>query len=156
MSFDIPVNDFVNDYGYAGLFLSSFISSTILPLSSESVVVFLLASRFNPVLIVLVATVGNYLGSCTTYYIGRMGRGALRKYLKPDDSKLGNAEATFKKYGSPVLFFSWFPVIGDAFVMAAGLLKLDFMRFSLLVFTGKFLRYAALAALILYFGRLSL
>ncbi|HIH43839.1 MAG TPA: DedA family protein [Candidatus Methanoperedenaceae archaeon] len=156
MSFDAPVTALVNEYGYAGLFLSSFISSTILPLSSESVVVFLLVSRFNPVLVVLVATVGNYLGSCTTYYIGSVGRGALKRYLKPDDSKLGNAEASFKRYGSPVLFFSWLPVIGDAFVMAAGLMKLDFLRFSLLVFTGKFLRYAALAALVLYFGRLSL
>ncbi|MDH5265884.1 MAG: DedA family protein, partial [Betaproteobacteria bacterium] len=55
------------------LFISAFVSSTILPGNSEIVLVAVLkAGGANPVAAVAVATLGNTLGGMTTYGIGRL------------------------------------------------------------------------------------
>ena len=60
--------------GYWGLFLSSFLSSTVIPLSSEVALVALLAMGLDPVLCVLTATLGNSLGGMTSYGLGYLGK----------------------------------------------------------------------------------
>lgn len=133
------------DYGYAGLFLASFLASTILPFGSEGIVVVLVYSGFNVPAVVLIASVGNFLGACTSYYIGLKGRGYIEKYLKIEPDEIKKAEAYFSKYGSYVLLFTWVPIIGDAFTVVGGLLRLRFFIFSIFVFIGKFLRYLLVA-----------
>ena len=51
--------EFLTDFGYPGLFLASFLAATILPLSSELMLGYLIANGYNPVMTVGVATVGN-------------------------------------------------------------------------------------------------
>lgn len=134
------------DYGYIGLFISSFLASTILPLGSEALVVLLIRINFSFFLVVAVATAGNYLGACTSYYIGFKGRQDLiEKYLAVPKAKLEKADNWFKKYGTYSLLFTWVPVIGDAITVSCGILKLDFKIFSFYVILGKMLRYAAVA-----------
>ena len=133
------------DYGYTGLFLASFLASTILPFGSEGIVVILIYMGFNVPAVVLVASTGNFLGACTSYYIGLKGRGYIEKYLRIGPEKIKKAEIYFSKYGSYVLLFTWVPIIGDALTVAGGLLRLRFLIFSIFVFTGKFLRYLAIA-----------
>jgi len=58
------------NYGYQGLFLASFLASTILPFGSEGILIYLVQKKFNIPALVLVASVGNFLGACTSYYIG--------------------------------------------------------------------------------------
>ena len=136
-------------YGYPGLFLASFLASTVLPLGSEGVVILLIARNFNIFSVVLVATAGNYLGACTSYYIGLAGRTQLiGKYLHINGAQMEHAQVWFEKYGSWSLLFTWVPVLGDALPVAAGMMKLKFGLFSILVFTGKLLRYGALAYLV--------
>lgn len=133
-------------YGYAGLFLASFLASTVLPLGSEALLLLLINKGFDPILVVMVASVGNYCGACTTYYIGLVGRKDLiEKYLSIPQQHLHNAEKWFTKYGVYSLLFTWVPVIGDAITAMGGIMKLDFKVFSVLVFLGKFLRYVAVA-----------
>jgi membrane protein YqaA with SNARE-associated domain len=134
-------------YGYPGLFFASFLASTILPFGSEGVVILLVSQKFNVLAVVMVASVGNFFVACTSYYIGLKGRDIVNKYLKiaPDD--IEKAERYFLKYGSFVLLFTWVPLIGDAITVAGGLLRLKFWIFSVFVFTGKFLRYMAVAYL---------
>jgi membrane protein YqaA with SNARE-associated domain len=67
--------------------------------------------------------------------------------LKIDNSQIQKAEVFFKKYGSYALLLSWLPLLGDALVVSSGLLRLQFKIFSLLVFSGKFIRYLAFAYL---------
>ncbi len=67
--------EFFTDFGYPGLFLASFLAATILPLSSEVVLGYLIANGYNPVMTVSVATVGNVLGECVNYAIGLWGSG---------------------------------------------------------------------------------
>lgn len=137
-------------YGYAGLFLTSFLASTVLPLGSEALLLLLITEGFDPVSVVLVASVGNYCGACTTYYIGLVGRRDLiEKYLSIPQQRLNNAEKWFTKYGAYSLLFTWIPIIGDAITAMGGIMRLDFRTFSVFVFLGKFLRYALVAYMVL-------
>ncbi len=138
----------VANYGYFGLFASSFLASTVLPIGSEGVVVLLMLKGFNIASVVVIATIGNYLGACTTYYIGLKGRDkVIEKYLKIDRAQMSKAEKLFKKYGAYALLFTWLPLIGDTITITGGILKFEFRMFSVLVFTGKFLRYLTVAYL---------
>ena len=132
-------------YGYAGLFLASFLASTILPFGSEGLLVLLVYKKFNIPALVFVASVGNFLGACTSYYIGFKGREVVEKYLRVDPNEIEKAENIFSKYGSFVLLFTWLPFIGDAITVASGILRFKFWVFSILVFTGKFIRYLIIA-----------
>jgi Predicted membrane protein len=145
------LSSFIVNYGYLNLFVLSFLASTVLPLGSEPLVVALIYKGFNSVTVVMIATLGNYLGSCTTYYLGLKRRPVLEKYLSPSHEKLEKSEILFKKYGIYTLLFTWVPGIGDAITMVAGLLKLPFGPFSILVFLGKLGHYFALAYLTVFF-----
>lgn len=144
------LSSFIADYGYLNLFILSFLAATVLPMGSEPLLVALIYQGFNPFAVILVATSGNYLGACTTYYLGLKGRAVLEKYLSPSREKLEKSERLFKKYGVYTLLFTWLPGIGDVFTMVAGLMKLPFRYFSVVVFIGKFARYFAVGYLTAY------
>jgi len=137
-------------YGLPALFLLSFLASTMLPLGSEWLLVAMVIQRHDPLVTVLTATAGNYLGACTSYGIGIYGGDFLiKKLLRISDAERSRAERFFARYGSWALFFSWLPIIGDPLCLAGGVLKIPFSRFSILVASGKGLRYSAIAWLTL-------
>lgn len=137
-------------YGIPALFVLSFLASTMLPLGSEWLLVALLVQKHDPILAVTVATIGNYLGACTSYFIGIYGGELLvRKLLRIGDAERVRAERVFSRYGSWVLFFSWMPVVGDPLCLVGGVLRISFARFSLFVASGKALRYTTVAWLTL-------
>ena len=129
---------------YAGLFAWSFLAATLLPLSSEAPLALLVRSHERIVLPVLVATLGNYLGACTTYWLGRRAARALGKG-KANVREDSRAARLLKRYGQPALLLSWVPVIGDALVALAGAMRVPFGSFSVWVALGKAARYAAVA-----------
>jgi len=136
--------------GLPGLFLLSFLAATILPIGSEWLLVLLLMQGRSPSDVVLTASLGNFLGACTTYLLGRWGTDSLlRRLLRIDPHQLLRAKRFYARYGIWSLLLSWLPVIGDPLCLVAGLLRLDFRFFSLLIFVGKFSRYATLALLTL-------
>ncbi|WP_406655634.1 YqaA family protein [Methanolobus sp. ZRKC2] len=136
----------LSDYAYLSLFVASFLASTILPLGSETLVVILIRSGFDFLAVVMVATFGNYLGACTTYYIGFKGRSdVIEKYFSISKEQLEKADKWFGSYGPFLLLFTWLPFIGDVITASGGILKLDFKIFSIYVFLGKFLRYIAIS-----------
>jgi membrane protein YqaA with SNARE-associated domain len=140
------INSLLADYGYMSLIITSFLASTILPFGSEGLVILLIYSDFDIFTVVMVASVGNYLGACTTYYIGLKGRtDIVEKHLSISKAQLGKAEKMFGKYGIYALLFTWLPGIGDAITAAGGLLNLPFKTFSIYVFSGKLARYVAVA-----------
>lgn len=131
-------------YALAGLFAWSFLAATVLPLSSEVPLVTYVRGYDQLVAPVIVATIGNYLGACTTYWLARKGASAFDKTreLQESDTK---AARLLRRFGQPVLLLSWVPIIGDALVALAGGIKMNFKMFSLWTATGKLLRYAAVA-----------
>ena len=135
--------DFLSENGYLGLFITAFLSATILPLSSELVLTGLLLNGLSPAKLLMIATVGNVLGSLTNYYLGLLAsKTVIQKWLRMTESQFENAEARFNKYGLAALLFAWVPVIGDPITVIAGILRVKLLWFIILVTVGKFLRYA--------------
>jgi membrane protein YqaA with SNARE-associated domain len=128
---------------YLTLFGWSFLAATVLPLGSEPALVVLVRQGYPVVWLVAVATLGNYLGSCTTYGIGRGAALALRR--KAPTARYERAASLIAKYGAPALVLSWVPIIGDAIVAAAGAARMRFAVFSFWTVLGKLLRYVAVA-----------
>jgi membrane protein YqaA with SNARE-associated domain len=136
----------------AGLFLWSFAAATVLPLSSEVPLGYLVRERQQLVVPVLVATVGNYLGACTTYWMARAAGNVVEKrrarVREPSERQL-RALAFIRRWGAPALFLSWVPVLGDALVVAAGGLRVPFGAASLWIAVGKLARYLVVATVAL-------
>src|SRR5215203_1167742 len=128
-------------YALAGLFVWSFLAATLLPLSSEVPLVVYVRSYEQLALTVLVATAGNYLDSCTTYWLAKRAARALAKDHDPSRSQKRSADL-LRRFGPPALLLSWVPVIGDALVALAGAMRVPFRAFSFWVAMGKALRYA--------------
>ena len=135
--------------GYVGLFFAGFLSSTILPMNSEGVLLILLAQDFDPWTCLIVATIGNSLGGLTNYWIGSLGQLKWLSRLGMSEKRLSELEAKIKKYGYWLAFFSWVPFIGDPMTIALGYFRVSFWRVTALVVLGKFLRYAALTLLMI-------
>lgn len=133
-------------YGLPALFVISFLASTLVPLGSEWLLVALVVDGTSLQTVVLVATVGNYLGACLMYGIGFLGLGYVtEKLLRINKQKQAKALQLFNRYGTWALLFTWLPVVGDPLCLISGGSRFHFLPFSLLVFTGKFLRYSAVA-----------
>lgn len=128
---------------YLTLFAWSFPAATVLPLGSEPAVVVLVRQHYWIPGIVITATIGNYLGACTTYAIGRGAAAALGN--RSGNSHDSRATRLITTYGAPALALSWVPIIGDAIVAAAGVAKLPVLRFSLWTIAGKLFRYIVVA-----------
>ena len=141
--------DYFTELGYLGLFVSSFLAATILPLSSEVVLSALLLTDLSPVALVAIATTGNVLGSLTNYALGYWASlEVVKKWLKISEDQFVQAEQRFVKYGIFSLFFAWVPVIGDPLTLIAGILRIRLLWFLILVTTGKLLRYIVITYLV--------
>ncbi len=132
------------DYGILGLFVSAFLAATILPFSSELILGALLTQGLNPEWCLAAATTGNVLGSVVNYMMGLWGSyWLLHRVLRMTDLQIETAQTRFKKWGTASLLFAWVPVVGDPLTVAAGILRINWGLFLLLVGTGKLLRYVA-------------
>ena len=133
----------IESAGYGSLFLSAFLAATVLPLSSEAVLAALVASDgFVLWLLVALASIGNTLGACVNWSLGRYClHWQDRKWFPVSPPVLERASRCFSRHGQYSLLFAWVPVVGDPLTVTAGLLKLRFSRFLLLVAVGKIFRY---------------
>ena len=128
------------------LFGWSFLAATILPLGSEPALAAIVSRRDAVALPVTVATIGNYLGACTTYVLARSVTTSVKS--ERAIARMERAAALVRKYGAPALLLSWVPLLGDAIVAAAGAAHMPFLPFSLWTAAGKAARYVTLALLI--------
>ena len=134
---------------YFFLFLSAFISATLIPFGSEALLVYDIKEGYNIYILLIVATLGNSLGSLLNYFLGLKGEEFLiRKKLIKENSIL-KTKSYFDKYGGFCILFSWLPILGDPITFIAGVLKYNLKRFILLVVLAKFLRYLFIALVIL-------
>lgn len=129
---------------YALLFLSAFLSATLLPGSSEAALVALLASANGmPLALIAVASLGNIAGAVVNWGMGRSFQHFKdRAWFPLKDAANSRAQAWFARFGVWSLLFSWLPVIGDPLTVVAGMLRVSFGQFLLLVTIGKVLRYS--------------
>lgn len=143
--------DDLNMIAYVLLFGSALVAATILPLQSEAVLVALLAAGDYPVsALIIVATVGNVLGSVINWYLGRyLLRFRQRRWFPTTGYQLERAQNWYRRYGRWSLLGSWLPVVGDPLTVVAGLMREPLFSFLLLVTIAKGTRYILLAALTL-------
>ncbi|WP_282607282.1 YqaA family protein [Pelagibius sp. Alg239-R121] len=134
------------------LFVSAFTSATLLPGSSEAVLIGLLAAdggawaREGPVLLIVVATLGNCLGSVVNWALGRFfSRYRDRKWFPVNEDEFARAEAWYRRWGIWSLTLSWMPLIGDPITLVAGVLRTNFLPFIAIVVFAKAARYAFIA-----------
>jgi len=129
------------------MFVSAFISSSLLPGGSEALFVALIIEASQPPSqLWLAATVGNTLGGMSSFLIGWL----IAKRYTPDKlsgNKHQIALARVRHWGSPILLLSWLPIIGDPLCVAAGWLRLNIVSVIVFVAIGKGARYALLMAL---------
>ena len=136
------------DYSWLGLFFSAFLSSTILPGSSEIVLAALATQGDRPHWDLLaIATAGNTLGGMSSWVLGWV---IAIRYPLTELSKAAHRRAVerVRQWGSPILLLSWVPVIGDPLCVAAGWLRISWLGALLFIAVGKALRYWALLSLL--------
>lgn len=128
--------------GYLGLFLSSFLASTIIPISSEIVLSGLIYLGSNVWICIFVATAGNFLGGLTTYYLGYLGKWEwVEKYMKTPREKIERFQTKIQKYGVYSAFFAWLPFVGDLIALGLGFMRINPIKVSVLMLVGRFVRF---------------
>ncbi len=137
----------------SGLFLVSFLAATVLPAQSEFGLAGLIVVEAAPLwLMVLVASVGNTLGSCVNWLLGRwIEHFRHRRWFPVSERNLDRASGWYRRYGKWSLLLSWAPIIGDPLTLAAGVLREPFLPFLILVAIAKTARYLVVAAIALGF-----
>ena len=128
---------------YSGLFISSFLSSTILPGHSEiTLTTLILLEKYSQFLLIFFASFGNILGSVINWYLGFYITKFVNKSWFPFKKKqLDKASLWYLKYGKWSLFFSWVPIIGDPLTIVAGIFRVPLVIFIIIVSISKVLRY---------------
>ena len=130
----------------AGLFAAAFGAATILPFQSEGVFVALqVAGRVSLPALLIVASVGNTLGSVLNYVMGRgIEHFRHRRWFPVTEAQLDRAQGWYARWGVWTLLLSWAP-LGDGFTVVAGIMRTPVWLFVTLVAIAKTGRYLALA-----------
>ena len=128
---------------YLSLFIISFLAATILPFSSELTLAGLIASsNYDNLLLLIVASFGNVLGSIVNWALGFYSRNlTTKKWFPFKETQIERSSKWFSKFGKWSLLFAWVPIVGDPLTCVAGLLRVRFLDFIILVAIGKVSRY---------------
>ena len=137
---------FFTQWGYLGLFLGSFLAGSIVPFSSEALVIACVGPlHMNPVTSLFVALAGNVSGGMTCYYIGHLGKIEwIEKYARVSEEKLNKALKFMKNRGAWMGFFAFIPILGTAISVALGYVRSNPWIVLVTMTIGKLLRYAAI------------
>ena len=156
------LNSLYGAVGYVGVLVAMTIESAMIPLPSELILPFagflisdptqvepLTHGRWEFWVVVLVATIGNTIGSCIGYAIGAYGgRPFLHRwgrYLLIREHEIDAAERFFARYGSATAFLTrLLPVVRTFISFPAGVARMPIGRFIAYSTAGAFLWSTAL------------
>ncbi|MGB9683837.1 MAG: YqaA family protein [Candidatus Bathyarchaeales archaeon] len=141
--------NFVEGYGLLGIFITTLIAGTIIPLGSPALVVAAASFGINPLLLALVATVGFTIGISINYFLAyRLGRPYIMKKMGVE--KMEEATLLWSRWGWILYFlFGVIPFLPVEFLaLICGLLKTRIETFLILSFIPRLLVFSILA----YFG----
>jgi len=134
---------------YISVFFLSFLAATIIPFSSEvGLLSYMAVGKFNNELLLIFASLGNILGSCVNYILGLyIINFKTRSWFPFRYNQILKATNWFNRFGVYSLFFAFLPIVGDPLTLIAGMFRVSFIKFIILVSLGKILRY-----LLIYYG----
>jgi len=144
----------IENYGYAAIFVLMVLESACIPIPSEVTMLFGGAAanatfaaslgNFTPLnflLVGLLGTVGNLVGSLLAYWVGRVGGRPLIErwgryiFLRPHE--VDRAEVWFREHGETAVFVSrLLPVVRAFISLPAGVAEMPIGRFTLFTFVG--------------------
>ena len=127
-----------------GLFIGTFLAATILPFSSDALYLAILAATGDPVNCLIVGTLGNWLGSVVTFWIGWIAKWEwIEKWFKVKSETLARQKERIDRYGVWLALLAWVPFIGDVIAIALGFYKTRPGWTIFMLFIGKFTRFIA-------------
>lgn len=137
------LSEILISYGPWGMFLSAFLAGSILPFSSEAIMVALLALGGSPWLLLLTASAGNTLGGVSCYCVGRIASPEwLQRTFRIKDKHMQRARALVSRWGAWMGFLCWVPVLGDAILVTLGIMRSHPLTTNVTMLVGRTLRYA--------------
>ena len=145
----------IEDYGYLAVFLLMVFESACVPIPSEVTMLFGGAAanatfaatipghpaHLNFLLVGLLGTVGNLIGSWVAYWVGRRGGRPLIErwgryvFLRPHE--IDRAEVWFERHGHEAVFVSrLLPVVRTFISLPAGVAEMPLGKFTAYTFAG--------------------
>jgi membrane protein YqaA with SNARE-associated domain len=132
-------------YGCWGMLISAFLAGSVLPFSSEMVMLGLQATGVPAHELLIWGSIGNVAGSMLNFYIGRLGkREWIHTYLHVTEEKLLRAEHFVERYGAGIGFFAFIPILGSAITISLGYMRANPFLTMTAITIGKVLRYLIL------------
>jgi len=137
--------------GYLLLTLLAILAPSPIPIPLDGIIIGLIKIGFNPTLVLVVAGIGDVIGTIFIYLIGRKGRSLLAQYRKrrkkPDYIA---AEHLLIKHGKYALLASGVPFLGDALIFLAGFFRIKPKTFFVWFTLGKILWYSLILVPIVF------
>ena len=126
--------------------MSSFLAATLFPVQSEAVLAAsILYQPTSVIYLVTIASIGNVLGACVNWGLGRFCSHSVELRIFRRSGKMNQLFGWYKRYGWITLLACWAPFIGDPLTLCAGIMREPLWRFVLVVTVAKSARYLALA-----------
>lgn len=135
------LDEILINWGYVGLFVSALIAGSILVFSSELVLTALVAAGADPVICIVVATLGNTIGGIICYWVGYIGNiERIERRFGVKSDKIDKFKGLIRRWGACLAFFGFTPIVGDVILISLGFLKVNFWATTLFMFAGKLMR----------------
>ncbi len=153
--------EFVHHFGYAGIFIMSFLESTFVPLPSEVTMipagVLVQEGHMNFFIVVFLATAGALAGSLfnyyLAYYLGRKFFYNYGHYLFITHEKLDKIDKFFASHGEISTFTGrLIPGVRHFIGFPAGLAHMDLKKFCIYTFLGSAIWMTILTAVGYFIG----
>jgi membrane protein YqaA with SNARE-associated domain len=144
------MENFFMNYGLAGIFLATIAAGTIIPLGSPALVVAAALFGVNPILLILVASIGFTIGMTINYALAyRLGRPYVQKKVSAEH--LQEMTLLWSKWGWIIYtVFGLIPVLPvELLSFICGFLKTRIATFLTLSFVPRLIVFAILV----YFGQ---
>ena len=133
----------MSEYGYWGMGVLAFLSGSIVPITSEVLLVFFLSVGLNAVALTLVASFGNTLGGITCFFMGRIvSKEKAVAFFKITPRRMQRADRIIQRYGYWAASISFVPVLGETLLVMLGIMRVSWWRVAIVMAVGKLIRYA--------------
>ncbi|NCC10374.1 MAG: DedA family protein [Bacteroidia bacterium] len=144
------ISELLIEWGLPGLFMAALLAGSVLPFSSEIVLVAMIKLGLEPVACILTATAGNTVGGMTCYYMGHLGKIEwIERFFKVKKAKIDKMAHFLKGKGSMMAFFTFLPFFGEVIAITLGFMRSNLWLTISSMFIGKMIRYIIMVWILL-------
>ena len=143
--------EFMNSFGYFGVFLLIAIENIFPPIPSEVILLFggfmTTYTKLNIIFMIIASTLGSLIGAIVLYYIGKIFNkerlkkiisGKIGKILRLKNSDIDKADKWFDTKGNKTVFFCRFiPIVRSLISIPAGMSEMPIIKFLIYTIFGS-------------------